>query len=84
VARATGITFDRTPAGKITAPEGKFLVCAYHVDFDERPTCTLVVNLLQEANHIGAHLHTACRWNVDFVTVYDDKGKVRSTTCPWA
>ena len=44
-----GVTFDRTPAGLIVAPAGKVRVCAWHMDFDERPTCYLDVETADEA-----------------------------------
>ena len=75
IARA-GITFDRTPAGTIAAPRGKVRVCAWHADFDERPTCYLDVESVEEARAICAALFEACAWNVDFATAHDDAGKV--------
>ena len=72
-----GITFDRTPAGKISAPDGLIRVCAYHFDFDERPTCYQDVDRIEEARKICSHL-SDCRgpWNVDYAVAYDDKGDV--------
>lgn len=69
-----GITFDRTPAGRIVAPQGKVRVCAWHADFDERPTCYLDVDSADEAREICADLFAACGWNVDFATAHDDAG----------
>lgn len=69
-----GITFDRTPAGLIVAPQGKVRVCAWHVDFDERPTCYLDVATADEARRICLDLVEACGWNVDFATAHDDAG----------
>lgn len=71
-----GLTFDRTPAGTILAPTGKLRVCAWHTDFDERPTCYLDVANLGEAQAICAALPEACGWNVDFATAHDDMGRV--------
>ena len=71
-----GITFDRTPAGRIVAPQGKVRVCAWHMDFDERPTCYLDVAGVEEARAICADLFEACGWNVDFATAHDDTGAV--------
>lgn len=71
-----GLTFDRTPAGMIHAPSGMFRVCAWHMDFDERPTCYLDVATLSEAQAICAALAEACGWNVDFATAHDDAGSV--------
>ena len=71
-----GITFDRTPAGRIVAPRGKVRVCAWHMDFDERPTCYLDVESTDEARAICADLFEACGWNVDFATAHDDAGEV--------
>ena len=71
-----GLTFDRTPAGTIVAPSGMFRVCAWHMDFDERPTCYLDVATLREAQAICAALADACGWNVDFATAHDDAGGV--------
>lgn len=71
-----GITFDRTPAGLIAAPAGKVRVCAWHADFDERPTCFLDVETADEARAICADLSEACGWNVDFATAHDDAGGV--------
>lgn len=69
-----GITFDRTRAWRIVAPPGKVRVCAWHMDFDERPTCYLDVASVDEARAICANLAEACGWNVDFATAHDDAG----------
>lgn len=71
-----GLTFDRTPAGLIVAPPGKVRVCAWHMDFDERPTCYLDVASADEARAICGGLFEACGWNVDFATAHDDAGGV--------
>lgn len=71
-----GLTFDRTPAGRIIAPKGVVRVCAWHSDFDERPTCFLDVATIDEALAICADLSAACAWNVDFATAHDDAGEV--------
>lgn len=71
-----GLTFDRTPAGMIVAPAGRVRVCAWHMDFDERPTCYLDVANREEAERICANLFEACGWNVDFATAHDDAGGV--------
>jgi len=71
-----GLTFDRTPAGLIAAPAGKVRVCAWHMDFDERPTCYLDVASADEARAICGRLFEACGWNVDFATAHDDAGGV--------
>jgi hypothetical protein len=70
-----GITFDRTPSGRIAASPGKIRVCAWHIDFDERPTCFLDVASAVEACHICENLSEACGWNVDFATAHDDEGR---------
>lgn len=70
-----GLTFDRTPAGKIAALPGQIRVCAWHVDFDERPTCYLDVPDETEARLICENLTAACRWNVDFATAHDDAAR---------
>lgn len=71
-----GITFDRALAGLIVAPTGKVRVCAWHTDFDERPTCFLDVDTAAEAARVCAGLFAACGWNVDFATAHDDAGGV--------
>lgn len=71
-----GITFDRTPSGVIVAPAGKVRVCAWHADFDERPTCYLDVDTAGEAERICAALYTACGWNVDYATAHDAEGSM--------
>ena len=73
---SAGITFDRTPAGEIVALKGLVRVCAWHMDFDERPTCYLDVESAEEARAICARLFEACGWNVDFATAHDDAGAV--------
>lgn len=73
---SVGLTFDRTPAGLIVAPAGRVRVCAWHADFDERPTCYLDVDDADEARAICAGLFDACGWNVDFATAHDDAGVV--------
>jgi hypothetical protein len=71
-----GLTFDRTPAGVIMAPPGKVRVCAWHADFDERPTCFVDVDGPDEAARVCTGLFEACGWNVDFATAHDDAGGV--------
>ncbi len=70
-----GLTFDRTPAGEIAAPAGVVRICAWHADFDERPTCYLDVASEAEALWVCENFATACGWNIDFVTAYDDVGR---------
>lgn len=72
-----GITFDRTPAGDIAAPSDMFRVCAYHIDFDERPTSYQDLSSLHDAKLICERLPD-CRgpWNVDYAAVFDDKGEI--------
>jgi len=69
-----GLTFDRTPSGVIKAPPGKIRTCAWHMDFDERPTCYLDVESPEEARRICEALSNACSWNVDFATAHDEHG----------
>jgi hypothetical protein len=69
-----GLTFDRTPAGRIVAPEGKVRVCAWHIDFDERPTCFLDVASEEEARFVCANLAACCGGNIDYATAHDDAG----------
>ena len=72
----TGLTFDRTPSGPIIAPMGKFRVCAYHIDFDERPTCWLDVGSLAEALYVCENIDEAARGrNVDIAVAYDENGE---------
>jgi hypothetical protein len=73
--KTAGLTFDRTPSGPIIAPPGKFRVCAYHIDFDERPTCWLDVDTRAEAIYVCENLgETAAGWNVDDAVAFDDTG----------
>jgi hypothetical protein len=69
-----GFTFDRTPAGLIMAPAGRVRVCAWHADFDERPTCYLDVDTVEEAEQICGALHAACSWSVDYASAHDADG----------
>ena len=70
-----GIPFDHAPPGPIIAPAGLFRVCAYHIDFDESPTCWLDVETLDEALYVCEHIgEAAIRWNVDFAVAFDDIG----------
>lgn len=83
VARKTGISFDRTPAGAIVAPAGRFRVCAYHIDFDERPTCYVDVDTLEEAMALCADVgESQTGFNVDFAIAYDDTG-TQHGKAPW-
>ena len=83
VSEKTGVSFDRTPAGEIRAPKSKFRVCAYHIDFDERPTCYVDVDSLEQAEHICQNLaDLRGDFNVDYAFGYDDTGK-RVTDPPW-
>ena len=84
VARETGISFDRTPAGPIHAPPGHFRVCAFHIDFDERPVCFVDVPTLEEAEAIRAALpQDSGGFNVDYGIVYAEDGTMHGTP-PWA
>jgi hypothetical protein len=74
IAEKHGVSFDRTPAGVIRAPAGQFRVCAYHIDFDERPTCYTDVATIEEAAELCARLGEHCTWNVDFASAFDDQG----------
>lgn len=69
-----GFTFDRTEAGSIQAPPGQYRVCAYHLDFSERPTCYVDVPTLREAIAICDDLPGHCRHNVDYAVAYDERG----------
>lgn len=81
---AAGVRFDHTPSGKIRAPTGKIRVCAYHVDFDERPTCFVDVDdRTLAAQAAQAVLHRTFAWNVDFATAYDADGAIVGSNCPW-
>ncbi len=85
VAEKTGISFDRTPAGEIRAPEGRFRVTAWHIDFDERPTCYVDVDTLDEAKRINDDLsNQRDGWNVDYASVWDDRGEFIYGGPPWA
>ena len=72
-----GISFDRTPAKDIAAPAGMFRVCAYHIDFDERPTSYLDVGSKTDATFVCEHLMD-CKgpWNVDYAAVFDEAGDI--------
>ena len=59
-------------------------MCAYHVDFDERPTCYCDVATLAEAEAAARAVYTSdIGWNVDFATAYDEHGRVVGSNCPW-
>ena len=82
--RRAGITFDRTPAPHISAPPGQVRVCAYHVDFDERPTCYQDVDSLQLAGRIIEHFHSLrSGWNVDYACAYDETGHMVAGNRPY-
>lgn len=75
--RRVGITFDRTPADHIVAPKGRVRICAYHVDFDERPTCYQDVNSPETARRIVEHFNSLRGgWNVDYAIAYDEGGDI--------
>lgn len=74
-AHRQGVTFDRTPAASIAAPRGLVRLCAWHLDFDEHPTCWMDVGSVEEARYVVEHFAQACAWNVDYCTAYDDKGR---------
>ena len=75
IAEQTGISFDRTPAKEITAPKEMIRVCAFHIDFDERPTIYQDVSSLSDASFICENIHS-CRadWNVDYAAAFDADG----------
>lgn len=78
-----GFSADRTPAAAIRAPAGRWRVCAWHIDFDERPVCFQDVATLAEAQAICADLPAACpAWNVDYARAYDDRGAVVAASGP--
>ena len=83
VARATGVSFNRTPAGKIAAPPAQFRVCAWHIDFDERPVCYVDVDSSSIAEAIAEALQANCRFNVDYACVYDERGVQIHSGRPW-
>ena len=73
--KIAGVTFDRTPSGRICAPPDRYRICAYHIDFDERPTCWFDVESLTEALYVCERIRRTCpSWNVDYAVAYDDKG----------
>ena len=84
IAEQTGVSFDRTPAASIRAPASKVRVCAYHIDFDERPTAYVDLDSLAEAEHLCANLSQLCgSFNVDYAIAYDARGKVVVNGRPW-
>ncbi len=73
VASSAGLIVDHTPSGPTPAPPGKVRVCAYHIDFDERPTCYLDVNSIREAEFICANFQVCIGdWNVDYAMAWDE------------
>ncbi len=83
VARATGISFNREPAGEIRAPAGMLRVCAWHIDFDERPVCYVDVATLAEARRVIDGLSRNCRFNVDYASAFDERGAMALNGRPW-
>ena len=79
-----GITFDRTPAKDIAAPEGMFRICAYHFDFDERPTSYQDVASKSDAKFICENL-LDCKgpWNVDYAMAFDERGEIVASGRPY-
>lgn len=72
-----GVTFNRTPSGPVHAPAGRIRVCAFHIDFDERPTCYLDVDDIGEARFLCRNLDaTRGGWNVDYAIGYDTDGEI--------
>ena len=70
-----GITFDRTPSGPIHAPPNTIRVCAYHIDFDERPICYLDVADIAEARFICGNISSARgKWSMDYAVAYNSNG----------
>lgn len=74
MAEQSGVSFDRTDAGVIRAAAGRVLLCAWHIDRDERPTCWMDVASLAEALHVRDHFAAACTGNVDVLTLHDAEG----------
>ena len=79
-----GITFDRTPADNIAPPEGMYRVCAYHIDFDERPTSYQDTASKSDAEFICTNL-ADCRgaWNVDYAVAFDENGEIVASGRPY-
>lgn len=82
--KEAGITFDRTPANDVRAPEGQFRVCAYHIDWDERPTLFMDVGSKAEAEFIVENFSkTAGGMNVDYGVAYNDQGDIIASDRPY-
>lgn len=81
---SAGMTFDHRPAKDISAPSGLFRVCAYHIDFDMRPTSYQDLSSLHDAKLICKHL-LECRgpWNVDYAVVFDEDGMMVESGTPY-
>ena len=58
-------------------------MCAWHIDFDERPVCYVDVDTLKQAVAIVETLSDNCDYNVDFAGVRDDQGKLVHNGRPW-
>jgi len=84
LAKRAGVSFDRTPAGPICGLAGGFRVCAYHIDFDERPTCFVDVATRALAEAICLDLQAHCgSWNVDYAIAWDEHGLVVGSGRPY-
>lgn len=70
------LRWQRWGGADTVAEPGRALICAYHIDFDERPSWWIEVDTPEEARHICEHFEVARGdHNVDFCVAYDDQGR---------
>lgn len=68
--------WQRWAGADTVAEQGRILICAYHIDFDERPSYWIEVDSAEEARHICDRFDEARGGhNVDFAVAYDDTGR---------
>ena len=69
---------------RIQAPPGLLRVCAYHIDFDERPTLFQDVRHADEAAFICRRFRAATvGFNVDYAEAFDEKGNLIEHNRPY-
>lgn len=70
------LRWQRWSGADTAAEPGRVLICAYHIDVDERPSLWIEVATREEAAYICENFELARgEHTVDFCVAYDDAGR---------
>jgi hypothetical protein len=71
-----GLRWQRWGGADTCAEPGRVLICAYHIDVDERPSLWMEVASPAEAEYVCEHFELARgEHSVDFCVAYDADGR---------